>query len=313
MYNEETQNDVNSPSRGTSSGTQNSSASEGRYQETSREEQRRRKWKKEENIELWKCYTLSNPQQRGYRKRMTSIWHERGNHQCNEQRLADQIRGIMKRKWLTETEREEIKRRIEDPDIVEENEENEEQEENPRVNEVNNLHPENEEQTSLADKLRLYATNVPNRLPSLKECNNRLLKEKTKEVDQILSTIITNNITETNALMYAGAKLVTELMGKKTEISPTTERKKISPAKRRVTQQINEMRKHLSWIEEIIKGKLKNRKNKETLENKYKLIERGAIAVREDLKQRIKAKSATVERFEARVKAYRQNNLFNTN
>ena len=175
------------------------------------------------------------------------------------------------------------------------------------------MQPENEEQTDLADKLRQYTASVPTRLPSLKECNSRLLKEKTKEIDQILSTIITNNITETNALMYAGAKLVTELMGKKTETNNTTQRRTIPPAKRRVMQQIDEMRKHLAWIEEIIKGKLITRNSKDTLEKKYNITERGTAAVKEDLKQRIKAKSATIERFEARAKAYRQNKLSNTN
>ena len=262
------------------------------------------------NIELWKCYLLSNPEQRGYRRRMTSLWHERGNHEVTEQRLADQQRLILKRKWLTETEREEIKRKLEDPDDAQENEV---QADIPRIQEVNNLRPENEEQNSLADKLRQYAISRPNRLPSLKDCNSRLLKEKTKEIDQILCTINTNNITETNALIYAGAKLVTELMGKKTEINNGTQRRTIPPAKRRVMQQIDEMRKHLSWIEEIVKGKLKNKNSKETLEKKYNLTEKGTAAVREDLKQRIKAKSATIERFEARTKAYKQNRLFNTN
>ena len=262
------------------------------------------------NIELWKCYLLSNPEQRGYRRRMTSLWHERGNYEVTEQRLADQQRLILKRKWLTETEREEIKRKLEDPDDAQENEV---QADIPRIQEVNNLRPENEEQNSLADKLRQYAISRPNRLPSLKDCNSRLLKEKTKEIDQILCTINTNNITETNALIYAGAKLVTELMGKKTEINNGTQRRTIPPAKRRVMQQIDELRKHLSWIEEIVKGKLKNKNSKETLEKKYNLTEKGTAAVREDLKQRIKAKSATIERFEARTKAYKQNRLFNTN
>ena len=104
----------------------------------------------------------------------------------------------------------------------------------PRIQEVNNLRPEKEEQNSLADKLRQYTIIIPNRLLSLKDCNSRLLKEKTKEIDQILCTINTNNITETNALIYGGAKLVTELMGKKTEINNGTQRRTISPAKRRV-------------------------------------------------------------------------------
>ena len=117
----------------------------------------------------------------------------------------------------------------------------------------------------IKDKLRQYASSIPSRLPSLKECNSRLLKEKTKEVDQVLSTINTNNITETNALIYAGARLVTELMGKKIKKNSNqtpNQRKKVHPAKRRVIQQIDEMRKHLAWIEEIIKGKLKRKEKK---------------------------------------------------
>ena len=320
MENDDRDNDVNEShiNVGVSSGHQNLSWElGGRNQATSevestttQENQKRRRWNKEENVELWKCYILSNPEQRGYRKRMTSLWHERANHQATEQRLADQLRAIQKKKWLTETEREEIKRKIEDPDIVQENEEHVEI---PRVNEVNNLQPGNEEQHTLANKLREYAISVPNRLPSLKHCNSRLLKEKTREIDDILSTIKTNNITETNALMYAGAKLVTELMGKKTEINMVAQRRPIPPAKRRVMQQIQEMRKHLSWIEEATKGKLKNRNSKDTLERKYNLTEKGTAAVKEDLKQRIKAKSATIERFENRTKAFKQNKLFNTN
>ena len=100
------------------------------------DQRKRRKCSEEKNTELWKCYVLSNPQQRGYRKRMTSLWHERANHQVTEQRLADQIRTIQKKNWLTETEREEIKRKIEEPDITQEKEE---PVEIHRVYEVNDL------------------------------------------------------------------------------------------------------------------------------------------------------------------------------
>ena len=44
-------------------------------------------------------------------------------------------------------------------------------------------------------------------------------------------------------------------------------------------------------------------KNKDTLERRYNLTERGTAAVKEDIKQRIRAKAATMERFEARAKA----------
>ena len=57
---------------------------------------------------------------------------------------------------------------IEEPDITQENEE---PVEILRVYVVKNLQPENEEQNTVVDKIRRYATHVPNRLPSWKECN----------------------------------------------------------------------------------------------------------------------------------------------
>ena len=328
MNDEDSENGVNrSPvNRRASPGSQEVQARipGGRYQASGQEEehqdtttrdrhQRRRKWSKADNIELWKCYLLSDPQERGYRRRMTTLWHERGNHDATEQRIADQQRAIIKRNWLSETEREEIRRKIEDPEEAQEDQG--ELPSNSTYEPVNNLQPQSqEEMVDLTDKLMQYATTSPRRLPSLKGCNPWLLKERTKEVDQLLSTVNTNNITETNALIYAGARLVTELMGKKTEMSPnTTKRNNIQPAKRRVMQQIDEMRKHLAWIEEIINGKLKKENNKDTLERRYNLTERGTAAVKEDIKQRIRAKASTMERFEARAKSYNQNRLFNTN
>ena len=55
---------------------------------------------------------MSNPAMRGCRKRMHSIWHERNNAPQTEQRLADQIHGIMKNNWLSVIEREEIERQL---------------------------------------------------------------------------------------------------------------------------------------------------------------------------------------------------------
>ena len=46
------------------------------------------------------------------------------------------------------------------------------------------------------------------RIPSLKSYNQKKLKEKTKEVNDIRRLIHTNNITEINNLAYAGARLV---------------------------------------------------------------------------------------------------------
>ena len=284
----------------------------------------RRKWTKEDNTELWKCYVRSNPDQRGYRKRMVNLWQQRGNTEASEQRLADQQRAIVKRQWLTPTEREEIARKIEELEEIQENQD--EDHRNPNsddpdnnlvTDDINNNTNQEEEQISHTDKLRQYAaqSNNATRLPSLKGCNQFLLKERTSEVNQALSMLETRNITETNGLLYAGARLVTELMGFKVEMTKPKidKRRKVTPAKRRVTQQILELRKHLAWIEEIINGKLKNKNSKKILEEKYRLTEQGTNAVKEDLKQRIKAKAATIKRFEERNKGYQQNMLFNKN
>ena len=72
----------------------------------------RKKWTKDENKEIWRCYRMSDPAMRGYRKRIHNIWHERNNAPQTEQRLADQFRGIMKNNWLSAIEREEIERQL---------------------------------------------------------------------------------------------------------------------------------------------------------------------------------------------------------
>ena len=47
-------------------------------------------------------------------------------------------------------------------------------------------------------------------LPSLKNQDWRTVKSETKKVSDSLTNILTNDITELNDLMYAGAKLVCE-------------------------------------------------------------------------------------------------------
>ena len=50
------------------------------------------------------------------------------------------------------------------------------------------------------------------RIPSLKTNSQKNLEEKSKEVNDIPRLIHTNNITETNNLVHAGARLAVELM-----------------------------------------------------------------------------------------------------
>ena len=54
----------------------------------------RRRWNKEVNKLVMRCFFRSEPTKRGYRKRMFGIWKEIGVFEITEKRLADQARMI---------------------------------------------------------------------------------------------------------------------------------------------------------------------------------------------------------------------------
>ena len=69
------------------------------------------KWMVTENKEVMMCYFEANPSQRGYRKRMLTIWlSKHPDSTISEHRLADQSNVIMTRNLLTSVEIEEIPR-----------------------------------------------------------------------------------------------------------------------------------------------------------------------------------------------------------
>ena len=72
----------------------------------------RRKWSKDDNRIAMECFIRSKPENRGYRRRMISIWQDRGMFEISEQRLADQVKQIKHNQWLTKVEVEEMSRII---------------------------------------------------------------------------------------------------------------------------------------------------------------------------------------------------------
>ena len=65
---------------------------------------KRKAWTKEDNQLALHCYFRRNPTQREYMKRMLEIWQEYSNFQTTSQRLADQVRTIIKKGWFSELE-----------------------------------------------------------------------------------------------------------------------------------------------------------------------------------------------------------------
>ena len=246
----------------------------------------RKKWNKDENKEVWRCYIRSDPSKRGYRKRMHNIWIDRFNNPIwSEQRLADQIRVIKNNNLLSKTEREEIERETITPnEIIDNNEvrinndevssnnddqaiengnererEHGSQEQNVNI-EIVNEEIEDDELREKVHKIKQWMEEDEERIriPTMKTCNHGKLKEKTKEVNEILTSIPTNNITETNRLIYAGARLVVELMDIRIQTQNTNGRHRIPPWKKRLETQLLKMRGDLSKIKEMSQGRLKN-------------------------------------------------------
>ena len=55
---------------------------------------------------------MSEPKIRGYRKRMLSLWLQKGMFWVSEQRLVDQANTILRNSWMTELEIEELERKV---------------------------------------------------------------------------------------------------------------------------------------------------------------------------------------------------------
>ena len=88
----------------------------GRHPATAEQRQKRLGWSKEDNKRLFECYIRSEPERRGYRKRLLDLWKARNINneltELTEQRLADQVRQIKNKKWLETVKQEEIAIRV---------------------------------------------------------------------------------------------------------------------------------------------------------------------------------------------------------
>ena len=83
---------------------------------------KRRKRSSQENKIVMECYLLSEPKVRGYRKRMLSLWLNKGMLWVSEQRLVDQANTIRRNSWMTGLEIEELERNLADKDNYKEEE-----------------------------------------------------------------------------------------------------------------------------------------------------------------------------------------------
>jgi len=296
----------------------------GRHQATAR--RIRRKWSQEDNRIVMECYYRSEPGRIGYRKRMHNIWTSKDMFPVTEQRLIDQKSQIIKKQWLSNLELEEIKQSIEDAvygQIEQEVEyENRSEELSDYVTSCGHEVPDgnndyfyaieevNDEERDLIKRLNEINKRERTRLPSLRGIEKGKLYAAVNKIDIVMGKVKLSNITETNNLIYCGAALVTETLG----INRNSKRKRQEPWwKRRLEGQIRDLNRDLGRVNALFEKKAVKKKESDELQRKHKLKQKGLQIVKEELKQRIKAKSGKIARYNQRIKQYQQNRQFKNN
>ena len=236
----------------------------------------RRKSSQEDNRIVMECYYQSEPRRNGYRKRMHRCWREKEMFPVTEQRLMDQKNNIMKTKWLSDLELEEIRRNIEDveqgvileevefdtaEDVVMGSPDRNNAGEEIEINEESGL---SDEEKGLIDRLKnILTSSQRERLPSLRGVEKGRLQSAVRKVDMLLGKMKTNNITDTNNLIYAGAVLVRELLGLK---KPNRNARREPWWKRRLEGRVKEMNKDLCRVNMLIEKKKIKHKHRSCLQ-----------------------------------------------
>ena len=186
------------------------------------------------------------------------------------------------------------------------------------VEDIEDIQYQNENELTEEQKLlRLRIIEILTVMPegsllNLKSCNRNKLNKTVKDVNSVLDTIKTNNVTEDNALMHAAAYVVSERMGKVKKEQRKNMRKE-PRWKRRISNSIKQWRKDLSKLEAYQRSGVLKEMEKRRLNDKYKWSEKGTRYICEMLRQKIRAGSVKIKRYDDRNTQFRQNSLFEAN
>ena len=241
---------------------------------------KRRKWTSQENKIVTESYLLSKPKIREYRKRMLSLWLQKGMFSVPEQRLVDQANTICRNRWMTELEIKELERKVTGSEsvIVEETRSVEALPDHVGEDMRNVLLEMGaEQQADILDEeevaivmeiAEMIDWGTKDKSPALRNVPKKKLLEETAKVDKVLSKFKTHSITKTNELFYAGAVVVTNRLG--VRIDKVTWRKE-PMWKRRLQSKIKELRKDLSQLEASKDKDISNFRHWKRLERKYSI------------------------------------------
>ena len=281
----------------------------------------RKTWTSEDNQLAQQCYFRNNPSLRGYRKRMIEIWQECAKFQTTSQRLADQVRMIIKKGWFSDLELLEIHQKtlkqnyntVPDTSSGVKQKQSNEKEQQTSANENTTLpedtlpsHQEetlSQEQKTNLENVKRIMSSEKTILPSLRNIEWKTLKIQTNKINHILPYIPTNNITELNELIYACAKLVCEKMG----IPLKSTKKQSKTGIGNSTWNTNKKTTKTSQNDKKKRGAEISGNKKEQATQEKKIVQL------EEINQKVLGKEGRLKRYRQRVKQYRQNRTFQNN
>ena len=301
---------------------------------------KRRKWRHEDNRELIICWVLSNPNQRGFRKRLLSLWSQRNpDKPTTEQLLAGQLRAIQQRKEFSELEIEEIRSELRLPGAGHQSGASSEDQSGPALLTVPdkgtqlNTSTVSEEQLTgqpstddnqvpselkpLLDKVIRYMqqSTVPNgiHLPVLKSVKWSRLMRTVAIVNEVCQYVQTSSLQATIDLLFAAARTTVEELGMTCKSEPSSQRDNpvsVPPWKRRLINKLQGLRKDLSRLVALNQGELHNQCTVEHLHNKYLQGRTSLTVAIEILKQKVLACSSKIRRYTSRIQGFHDNKLF---
>ena len=132
---------------------------------------------------------------------------------------------------------------------------------------------------------------------SFKNFDVNTLNRTTGKMTRVIELIETNNITQTNNLFKAAGVWVADQLGLKRYEGG---KKKDPWWKRRIEEDIKQLKKDINILERVKKGKTGARKEGKAklVEEKYRVKGKALTTLIEELKQRIHAKAAKISRYE---------------
>ena len=275
----------------------------------------KKKWEKSKYMNVLECLLRAEKKgvKKGIGKIVYDLWIEKGMWEIDEKNLMNQIRMIKSKGWVTNTEIETIRRKIENKGRDEVNEGTMHDSDNiATINDenidINHADSANEDpitiiENDLSDSernrlLRLRETlggdDFGKTEVNLKYGDKEKIKEEVIKMNKVLEHVKITGFTHCRNVIQAAMKIVGEEVGMK---KSNAKKKKEPFWKRRILTDISRLRKDLSRIEAWFAGRWKKDKKKEKdwLDQKYGLRRKGFTLVMEELKQRITAKATKVK------------------